>query len=86
MEYNPFIESKLASHNELSGLMWCKFSHVPRGFPRENKNTDNQSKEEEYGGKGADLATSWLIALENGPEYGELTGNLPSIFHLKNVF
>ena len=28
MEFNPFIKSQLASHNQLGGVMWCKFGHV----------------------------------------------------------
>ena len=34
VEYEPFIRSQLASRNSLQGLMWCKFGHVPCGFPR----------------------------------------------------
>ena len=29
VEYDPFIKSQLASRNQLSDLMWCKFGHVP---------------------------------------------------------
>ena len=31
--YDPFIKSQIASHNELWGLMWCKFSHEVVTFP-----------------------------------------------------
>jgi hypothetical protein len=28
MGYEPFVESQLASCNQLEGRMWCKFGHV----------------------------------------------------------
>ena len=28
VDYDPFIKSQLASHNQFQGLTWCKFGHV----------------------------------------------------------
>ena len=28
VEFDPFIKSQLASHNQFESLMWCKLGHV----------------------------------------------------------
>ena len=33
VEHHPLIKSQLASRNQLEGLVWRKFGHVPRGIP-----------------------------------------------------
>ena len=37
VEYDPSIKSQLALSNQIEGLIWCKFGHVPRGTPRGRK-------------------------------------------------
>jgi hypothetical protein len=36
-DYDPFIKSDLASRNELSSLMWCKYGHVLFIFDATNR-------------------------------------------------
>ena len=44
MEYDPFINSQLESHNYLEGVVQCKFGHVTFNFstnePRELHRVD----------------------------------------------